>query len=76
MLWREGEWGSMREGQNTCVCVCVCVRRVDGSVKMRGEELARVEGFKCLCSTVRADGECSAGGGCRRSGVGGEVCRG
>ena len=45
---------------------------------MRGEEVAKVEDFKYLGSTVRGSGECGGGGWgreCGRDGVGGEECR-
>ena len=41
-----------------CVCVCVNERQDDGTVKMQGEEVAKVEDFKYLGSTVQSNGEC------------------
>ena len=33
-------------------------RQVNGTVKMQGEEVAKMEDFKCLGSTVQSYGEC------------------
>ena len=38
--------------------VCVNERQVNGTVKMQGEEVAKVEDFKYLCSTVQSNGQC------------------
>ena len=38
--------------------MCVNERQVKGTVKMRGEEVAKVEDFKYLGSTVQSNGEC------------------
>ena len=38
--------------------MCVNGRQVNGSVKMQGEEVAKVEDFKYLGSTVQSNGEC------------------
>ena len=40
------------------MCVCVNERQVNGTVKMQGEEVAKVEDFKYLGSTVQSNGEC------------------
>ena len=54
MLWREEGYKSIGERQNTC-------ERQDNdsdTVKMQGEELAKVEDLKYLGSTVQSNGEC------------------
>ena len=54
MLWREEGCKSIGERQNTC-------ERQDNdsdTVKMQGEELAKVEDLKYLGSTVQSNGEC------------------
>ena len=38
--------------------MCVNERQVNGTVKMQGEEVAKVEDFKHLGSTVQSNGEC------------------
>ena len=38
--------------------MCVNERQVKGTVKMQGEEVAKVEDFKYLGSTVQSNGEC------------------
>ena len=38
--------------------LCVNERQVNGTVKMQGEEVAKVEDFKYLRSTVQRNGEC------------------
>ena len=38
--------------------MCVNERQVNGTVKMQGEEVAKVEDFKYLCSSVQSNGEC------------------
>ena len=38
--------------------MCVNERQVNGTVKMQGEEVAKVEDFKYLGSTVQSNGEC------------------
>ena len=37
--------------------MCVNERQVNGTVKMQGEEVAKVEDFKYLGSTVQSNGE-------------------
>ena len=41
--------------------MCVNERQVNGTVKMQGEEVAKVEDFKYLSSTVQSIGECGRG---------------
>ena len=38
--------------------MCVNERQVNGTMKMQGEEVAKVEYFKYLGSTVQSNGEC------------------
>ena len=38
--------------------MCVNERQVNGTVKMQGEEVAKVDDFKYLGSTVQSNGEC------------------
>ena len=38
--------------------MCVNERQVNGTVKMQGEEVAKVEDFKYLGSTVQSNGQC------------------
>ena len=38
--------------------MCVNERQVNGTVKMQGEEVAKVEDFKYLGSTVQSNEEC------------------
>ena len=38
--------------------MCANERQVNGTVKMQGEEVAKVEDFKYLGSTVQSNGEC------------------
>ena len=38
--------------------ICVHERHVNGTVKMQGEEVVKVEDFKYPCSTVESNGEC------------------
>ena len=40
------------------IVMCVNERQVNGTVKMQGEEVAKVEDFKYLGSTVQSNGEC------------------
>ena len=40
------------------MCVCVNERQVNGTAKMEGEEVAKVEDFKYLGSTMQSNGEC------------------
>ena len=40
--------------------MCVNERQVRGTVKMQGEEVAKVEDFKYLDSTVQSNGECGS----------------
>ena len=37
--------------------MCVYEMQVNGTVKMQGEEVAKVEDFKCLGFTVQSNGE-------------------
>ena len=48
-----------------CACVRACLRAcvnerqaTNGRVRMQGEEMAKVDAFKCICSTVQSNGEC------------------
>ena len=45
-----------------------------GTVNMQGEELAKVEDFKYLGSTVQSNGECGREVKNRQDGMGGEEC--
>ena len=38
--------------------MCVNKRQVNGTVKMQGEEVVKVEDLKYLGSTVQSNGEC------------------
>ena len=38
--------------------MCVNERQVNGTVKMQGEEVAKVEDFKYLGTTIQSNGEC------------------
>ena len=38
--------------------MCVNERQDNGTVKMQSEEVAKVEDFKYMCSTVQSSGEC------------------
>ena len=38
--------------------MCVIERQVNGTVKMEGEEVAKVDDFKYLGSTLQSNGEC------------------
>ena len=40
--------------------MCVNERQVKGTVKMQGEEVAKVEDFNYLGSTVQSNGECGS----------------
>ena len=42
--------------------MCANERQVNGTVKMQGEEVAKVEDFKYLGSTVQSNGECGREG--------------
>ena len=57
-LERRGMKVNRRKTEYMCVCVCVNERQVNGTVKMQGEEVAKVEDFKYLGSTVQSNGEC------------------
>ena len=60
--------------------MCVNERQDTGSgtVKMQGEEVAKVDDFKYLGSTVQSNGECGREEDCRayrQDGMGGEECQ-
>ena len=58
--------------------MCVNERQVNGTVKMQGEEVAKVEDFKYLGSTVQSNGECGSEvkkGLYRQDGMVGEECQ-
>ena len=46
-----------------------------GTVNMQGGELAKVEDFKYLGSTVQSNGECGREVKNRQDGMGGEECQ-
>ena len=84
--WRYSlERRGMKINRRKTEYVCVNERQVNGTVKMQGEEVAKVEDFKYLGSTVQSNGECGrevkkrvqAGwnGWRRMSGVKGKVYR-
>ena len=54
MLWRRG----MKVNRRKTEYMCVNERHVNGTVKMQGEEVAKVEYFKYLGSTVQSNEEC------------------
>ena len=48
----------MKVNRRKTECMCVNERQVKGTVKIQGEEVAKVEDFKYLGSTVQSNGEC------------------
>ena len=46
----------MKVNRRKTESMCVNERQAKGTVKMQGEEFAKVEDFKYLCSTVQSDG--------------------
>ena len=60
MLWRRGMKVNWRKTEYVCMCmrVCVNVRQDNDTVRMQGEEVAKVDDSKYLGSTVQSNGEC------------------
>ena len=57
--WRYAlERRGMKVNRRKTEYMCVNERQVKGTVKMQGEEVAKVEDFKYLGSTVQSNGEC------------------
>ena len=57
--WRYAlERRGMKVNRRKTECMCVNERQVKGTVKIQGEEVAKVEDFKYLGSTVQSNGEC------------------
>ena len=57
--WRYAlERRGMKVNRRKTECMCVNEKQVKGTVKMQGEEVAKVEDFKYLGSTVQSNGEC------------------
>ena len=57
--WRYAlERRGMKINRRKTEYMCVNERQVKGTVKMQGEEVAKVEDFKYLGSTVQSNGEC------------------
>ena len=56
MRWRGEERKSIGERRNTYMCVNK--RQDNGTVRMQGEDVAKVDDFKYLGSTVQSNGEC------------------
>ena len=57
--WRYAlERRGMKVNRRKTEYMCVNERQVNGTVKMQGEEVAKVEDFKYLGSTVQSNGEC------------------
>ena len=57
--WRYAlEIRGMKVNRRKTEYMCVNERQVNGTVKMKGEEVAKVEDFKYLGSTVQSNGEC------------------
>ena len=48
----------MKVNRRKTECMCVNERQVNSTVKMQGEEVAKVDDFKYLGSTVQSNGEC------------------
>ena len=57
--WRYAlERRGMKVNRRKTECMCVNKKQVKGTVKMQGEDVAKVEDFKYLGSTVQRNGEC------------------
>ena len=57
--WRYAlERRGMKVNRRKTEYMCVNERQVNGTMKMQGEEVAKVEDFKYLGSTVQSNGEC------------------
>ena len=63
----------MKVSRRKTECTCVNERQVIGIAKMQGEEVAKVEDFKYLGSTVQSNGECGSEVKKRQGGMGGVV---